>query len=131
VSYRYQRGAICITSNKAVRDWPEMLARDEVITAAILARLLHASHVLNIRGRSYRLKELESGLHTRSLACGPKGPARETMIWVRHRWGSLSATRFGCVDTCHGRPDPRLGIRYLGKGPGEFVRWRVSAEIIC
>ena len=66
VSYRYQRGAICITSNKAVKDWPEMLAGDEVITAAILDRLLHASHVLNIRGRSYRLKELEASLHTRS-----------------------------------------------------------------
>ncbi len=28
VSYRYQLGAICITSNKAVKDWPEMLAGD-------------------------------------------------------------------------------------------------------
>lgn len=27
VSYRYQRWAICITSNKAVKEWPEMLAR--------------------------------------------------------------------------------------------------------
>ena len=66
VSYRYQRGAICITSNKAVKDWPEMLAGDEVITAAILVRLLHASHVLNIRGNSYRLKELEANLHARA-----------------------------------------------------------------
>jgi len=66
VSYRYQRGAICITSNKAVKEWPEMLAGDEVITSAILDRLLHASHVLNIRGRSYRLKELEASLHSRT-----------------------------------------------------------------
>src|SRR5262249_4297299 len=49
VSYRYQRGSLCITSNKAIKDWPEMLAGDEVITAAILDRLLHACHVLNIR----------------------------------------------------------------------------------
>jgi DNA replication protein DnaC len=66
VSYRYQRGAICITSNKAVKEWPDMLAGDEVITSAILDRLLHASHVLNIRGRSYRLKELEASLHSRT-----------------------------------------------------------------
>jgi DNA replication protein DnaC len=66
VSYRYQRGAICITSNKAVKDWPEMLAGDEVITSAVLDRLLHSSHVLNIRGRSYRLKELEASLNSRS-----------------------------------------------------------------
>jgi len=65
VSYRYQRGAICITTNKAIQDWPGMLAGDEVITSAILDRLLHASHVLNIKGRSYRLRDLEASLHAR------------------------------------------------------------------
>ena len=65
VSYRYQRGSLCITSNKAIQDWPEMLAGDEVITAAILDRLLHACHVLNIRGRSYRLRDLEENLKGR------------------------------------------------------------------
>src|SRR4051812_3014987 len=66
VSYRYQRGSLCITSNKAIKDWPEMLAGDEVITTAILDRLLHACHVLNIRGRSYRLRDLEDDLNGRS-----------------------------------------------------------------
>ncbi len=66
VSYRYQRGSLCITSNKAIEDWPEMLAGDEVITSAILDRLLHSCHVLNIRGRSYRLRDLEEGLNGRS-----------------------------------------------------------------
>lgn len=59
VSYRYGRGSILITTNKGVRDWPEILAGDEILATAILDRLLHRSHVLNIRGRSYRLKELE------------------------------------------------------------------------
>jgi IstB-like ATP binding protein len=63
---RYQRGSLCITSNKAIKDWPEMLAGDEIITAAILDRLLHSCHVLNIRGRSYRLRELEESLNGRS-----------------------------------------------------------------
>lgn len=62
VSYRYQRGAICITSNKSVKDWPEMFAGDEVLTTALLDRLLHNSQVLNIKGRSYRLKDLEKSL---------------------------------------------------------------------
>lgn len=66
VSYRYQRGAICITSNKAIRDWPEMLAGDESLAAAILDRLLHASHVLNIKGRSYRLRDLEATMTARA-----------------------------------------------------------------
>jgi DNA replication protein DnaC len=59
VSYRYGRGSFLITPNKGVRDWPEILAGDEILATAILDRPLHRSHVLNIRGRSYRLKELE------------------------------------------------------------------------
>ena len=39
-----------------------MLAGDEVMTTALLDRLLHKSHVLNIRGRSYRLRDLEKML---------------------------------------------------------------------
>jgi DNA replication protein DnaC len=62
VSYRYGRGAIMITTNKSVRDWTELLANDEVLTTAILDRLLHRSHVLNIKGRSYRLRDLEEAL---------------------------------------------------------------------
>lgn len=62
VSYRYQRGAICITTNKGIKDWPETFAGDEVLATAILDRLLHASHVLNVKGRSYRLRDLEESL---------------------------------------------------------------------
>ncbi|MEM7528944.1 MAG: ATP-binding protein [Pseudomonadota bacterium] len=47
-----------ITTNKSVRDWTELLAGDEVPAAAILDRLLHSSNVLNIKGRSYRLRDL-------------------------------------------------------------------------
>jgi DNA replication protein DnaC len=65
VSYRYGRGSMCITSNKRIADWADILAGDEVITAAILDRLLHASCVLNIKGRSYRLRDLEESLQTR------------------------------------------------------------------
>jgi len=59
VSHRYQRGSILITTNKGIRDWPEVLAGDEILATAILDRLLHNSHVLDIKGRSYRLRDLE------------------------------------------------------------------------
>lgn len=62
VSYRYGRGSTLITTNKSVKDWPEILAGDEVMATALLDRLLHRSYVLNIKGRSYRLKELEKML---------------------------------------------------------------------
>ena len=62
VSYRYGRGAMMLTTNKSIRDWPELFAGDEILATAILDRLLHRSHVLNIKGRSYRLRELKEAL---------------------------------------------------------------------
>ena len=56
VSARYERGSIILTSNKGFAEWGELLG-DTVIATAILDRLLHHSHVLNIRGESYRLKD--------------------------------------------------------------------------
>ena len=66
VSYRYGRGSILITTNKGIKDWPDLLAGDEVLATAILDRLLHHSHVINIKGRSYRLRDLEQAITTRS-----------------------------------------------------------------
>ena len=56
VSARYERGSIILTSNKGFGEWGELLG-DTVIATAVLDRLLHHSHVLNIRGESYRLKD--------------------------------------------------------------------------
>lgn len=56
VSRRYERGSMLITSNRAVSDWGTVLG-DEVVATAILDRLMHHSHVLTIRGDSYRLRE--------------------------------------------------------------------------
>lgn len=56
VSARYERGSIILTSNKGFSEWGEVLG-DAVIATAILDRLLHHSHVINIRGESYRLRE--------------------------------------------------------------------------
>ncbi|MBT9260414.1 MAG: IS21-like element helper ATPase IstB, partial [Clostridiales bacterium] len=56
ISARYERGSIILTSNKGFAEWGEVLG-DSVIATAILDRLLHHSHVINIRGESYRLRE--------------------------------------------------------------------------
>ena len=52
VSYRCGRGSILITTNKGIRDWPEVLAGDDVLATAVLDRLLHKCHVLDIKGRN-------------------------------------------------------------------------------
>ena len=56
VSRRYERGSLLITSNRSVGEWGEVLG-DPVVATAILDRLLHHSHVVTIRGDSYRLRE--------------------------------------------------------------------------
>jgi len=63
VNYRYAKGSsTAITTNKGIASWPSVLADDEVLAGAILDRLLHRATVLNIQGRSYRLKELDAQL---------------------------------------------------------------------
>ena len=67
VSARYERGSLILTSNKGFAEWGDVLG-DPVVATAMLDRLLHHSHVLNIRGESYRLKEKRrAGLFGRSL----------------------------------------------------------------
>jgi DNA replication protein DnaC len=56
VSSRYERSSVILTSNKSVTEWPEVFG-DHAIATAILDRLLHHSHVLSIKGNSYRLRE--------------------------------------------------------------------------
>jgi len=56
VSRRYERGSLLITSNRSVGEWGDVFG-DAVVATAILDRLLHHSHVLTIRGDSYRLRE--------------------------------------------------------------------------
>jgi DNA replication protein DnaC len=74
ISKRYERGSMIVTSNKGFSAWGEVFAGDPVIASAILDRLLHHSHVINIRGESYRLKEKrQAGLFTHSLPLPAKG----------------------------------------------------------
>jgi DNA replication protein DnaC len=62
VSRRYETGAMLVTSNRSVAEWGTVFA-DPVVATAILDRLLHHSHVLTIRGDSYRLRaKRKSGL---------------------------------------------------------------------
>jgi DNA replication protein DnaC len=55
VSRRYERGSILVTSNRSVSEWGSVFG-DAVVATAILDRLLHHSHVITIRGDSYRLR---------------------------------------------------------------------------
>ncbi len=55
VSRRADRASIVLTSNRGFADWSQVFA-DPVVAAAIVDRLLGNATVVNIRGRSYRMR---------------------------------------------------------------------------
>ncbi len=57
VNKRYETGSIIITSNLTFSQWKGVLNNDEALTAAIMDRLIHHSHIININGESHRLKQ--------------------------------------------------------------------------
>jgi len=56
VNTRYEKGSMILTSNKSFKEWGEIFG-DVVAASAILDRLLHHCHLVNIRGNSYRLRQ--------------------------------------------------------------------------
>ena len=56
ISELYEKSAIVITSNKSFDGWAEMLG-DEVMTTALLDRLLHHTQIFTLDGESYRLSD--------------------------------------------------------------------------
>ena len=68
VSRRYERGSMLLTSNRSVGEWGEVFG-DPVVATAILDRLLHHSHIITIRGDSFRLRDKKrSGLYKPPVA---------------------------------------------------------------
>ena len=65
VNRRYEHASTVLTSNKGFEEWGRVLG-DEVMAAALLDRLLHRCHIVNIRGNSYRMRR-----HGRSLQGHP------------------------------------------------------------
>ncbi|HAS64198.1 MAG TPA: AAA family ATPase [Vibrio sp.] len=56
IAKRYEQGSIIVTSNLPFSQWSNAFADDTTLTAALLDRLLHHSHIVQISGESYRLK---------------------------------------------------------------------------
>jgi DNA replication protein DnaC len=55
-SGRYERGSMIITTNLDFARWKEVFG-DEALTGALLDRLTHRCHILEMNGESYRFKE--------------------------------------------------------------------------
>lgn len=55
INARYEKAATILTSNKSFKEWDAVFG-DAVVAAALLDRLLHHCHIVNIKGNSYRLR---------------------------------------------------------------------------
>jgi DNA replication protein DnaC len=70
VAKRYERGSMVLTSNLPFTQWAGAFADDQTLTAAMLDRLLHHAHIVQITGESYRLKDKR-----KAGQAGKKAPA--------------------------------------------------------
>lgn len=63
IAKRYEQGSVILTSNLSFGEWETTFGGNAALTSAMLDRLLHHAHVIQIRGDSYRLREArQSGL---------------------------------------------------------------------
>ena len=58
-SRRYENGAIIVTSNLPFQEWTTVFA-SERLTGALLDRITHHVHILEMNGESYRLRQSRS-----------------------------------------------------------------------
>jgi len=55
-SDRYERASVAITSNLAFAQWTQVFGNEQM-TAALLDRLVHRSHILMMEGESFRFRQ--------------------------------------------------------------------------
>ena len=57
IAKRYETKPTIITTNQTFSKWGEVFG-DTTIASAIIDRLVHHSIIINIKGKSYRIKDL-------------------------------------------------------------------------
>jgi DNA replication protein DnaC len=82
INHRYEHASTVLTSNKGFEEWGTIVG-DEVMAAALIDRLMHHCHVVNIRGNSYRMRE-HADLRL-ALRPGADSTASETVLRRRKK----------------------------------------------
>src|SRR3977135_122045 len=73
-SRRYERSATLVTSNLPFNEWTEAFG-SERLTGALLDRLTHHVHILEMNGESFRLKASKQKRPPKPLSSSPPAPS--------------------------------------------------------
>jgi DNA replication protein DnaC len=85
INRRYEHASTVLTSNKGFEDWGQILG-DDVMAAALIDRLVHHCHIVNIRGNSFRMRhhsELSAALLADSDA--PRSSPRKRRVRTKEK----------------------------------------------
>ena len=74
-SQRYERGSTFVTSNLPFDEWTSVFG-SERLTGALLDRLTHHVHILEMNGDSYRLNQSRRRSHPASPDTAPDNPTQ-------------------------------------------------------
>ena len=102
-SQRYERGSILVTTNLPFDEWTEVFG-SERLTGALLDRLTHHVHILEMNGESYRLKGSRQSVAAPSSAPDRADDRRQLVLPVAT---TIFAGRYGVIIRYGGTVDYR------------------------
>ena len=105
-SQRYERGSVIVTSNLPFDEWTSMFG-SERLTGALLDRLTHHVHILELNGDSYRLKVSRARRQSKPTArpAPAEASAAPAGASASANWYTLAPPRRYTIDLAftHGR----------------------------
>jgi DNA replication protein DnaC len=126
-SQRYERGSTIVTSNLPFDEWTGVFA-SERLTGALLDRLTHHVHILEMNGDSYRLKQSKRRRSERRgwwpvrVAAGPDRSRVRSTRHLRRRSPPPSSSKR------QSRPRPGSAARPSRRSAFSGAPWRSPAE---
>ena len=121
-SQRYERGFTLVTSNLPFDEWTEVFG-SERLTGALLDRLTHHVHILEMNGESYRLNQSQNRRKSPKNTWSPQTPRPGLTRWAHRdlprRFASrnASATRSSAFPPMDYRDNPQNRVPHHRKWP--------------
>ena len=107
INARHEQASTVLTSNKSFEEWGQVLG-DEVMAAALIDRLLHHCHIVNIRGNSYRMRAHQNLWRSKESSQNhgdSPGRAEPGLLSDRGRQ-ARSGARLWSLLSCRPAPEP-------------------------